>query len=61
MTSVDLMLEEHRLIERMLKTPEADATLRAQMDAVDRARALEVGVARYPALVAEFEEALLKC
>jgi hemerythrin-like domain-containing protein len=58
-----IRLENHHFAEYAAEylTPEDDATLRAQMDAVDRARALDVGVDRYPAMVAEFEEALLKC
>lgn len=42
-------------------SPEEDAALRARMDAVDRDRASDAGTDRFHRMVAEYEEALLKC
>lgn len=58
-----IRLENHHFVEYASEffSPEEDAVLRARMDAVDRARAADVGVDRYPDMVAEYEEALLKC
>jgi hemerythrin-like domain-containing protein len=58
-----IRLENHHFAEYAAEyfSSEEDAMLRARMDAVDRARALDVGANRYPDMVAEYEEALLKC
>jgi hemerythrin-like domain-containing protein len=42
-------------------TPEEDAALRARMDAVDRDGAVDMSSGRFHRMVAEYEEALLKC
>ena len=40
---------------------EEDAALRERMDDVDRDRAADAGTDRFHRMVAEYEEALLKC
>ena len=42
-------------------TPGEDAALRARMDDVDRARAIEAPAKRYQEMVAQYEEAMLRC
>jgi hemerythrin-like domain-containing protein len=42
-------------------SPEEDAALRDRMDTVDRDRAADAGTDRFHTMVAEYEEALLKC
>lgn len=58
-----IRLEDHHFVAYALDylSDEEDAALRAQMDAVDQARALELGAGRFRDLVAAYEEALLKC
>jgi hemerythrin-like domain-containing protein len=63
------LLREHIQMENHLfadyaedyLTDDEDADLRARMDAVDRERALGAGTDRFARMVADYEEALLKC
>ena len=58
-----IQLENHLFAEYAEEhlSPEEDAALRARMAAVDRDRPSDAGTDRYSTMVAEYEEALLKC
>ena len=58
-----IRLENHHFAEYAEEhlSPEEDAALRARMDAVDRDRSSGAGTDRFSTMVAEYEEALLKC
>jgi hemerythrin-like domain-containing protein len=58
-----IRLEDRHFVEYAEEylSPEEDAALRERMDAVDRDRASDVGTDRFHTMVAEYEEALLKC
>jgi hemerythrin-like domain-containing protein len=58
-----IRLEDQHFVEYAEEylSPEEDAALRGRMDAVDRDRAAEVGTDRFHRMVAEYEEAVLKC